>query len=243
MKGPWVGFEFHRCLHIQGCFATGGTITETPSNCIRLFDRRAEHITLTLGQTNPFKQHLDRWNIPCSFPINITDYSITWLHGWALLPLPCYGAKWAADKLCSMHCRARLSEQYNCDSIQVAINGATSRCQRACHQCLLNTLAFCVLEPSHRGAPLRLPPCHTCTWQRRGKHWDHSKDAGFSQQWYKGSYPTHSPALFAKRIVLVKRSEGGQLPRYGQQPPVVKGLQPAPIRRQDMRLDMAVFAW
>ena len=39
------------------------------------------------------------------------------------------------------HCHARLGEQYNCDSIQVTINGATSRCQSACHQCLLNTLA------------------------------------------------------------------------------------------------------
>ena len=52
-----------------------------------------------------------------------------------------------------------------------------------------------------------------------------------------------SPALFAKRIVLVKRSDGGQLPRGGQQYPDVKGLQPAPIRRPAMRLDMAVFAW
>ena len=53
----------------------------------------------------------------------------------------------------------------------------------------------------------------------------------------------HCPALFAKRIVLVKRSDGGQLPRGGQQYPDVKGLQPAPIRRPAMRLDMAVFAW
>ena len=96
-------------------------------------------------------------------------------------------------------------------------------------------------EAAIHDAPGRLS--HTCTCQRRGKHWDHSKDAGVSQQWYKGSDSTHSPALFAKRIVPFKRSEGGQLPRYGQQPPVVKGLQPAPIRRQDMRLDMAVFAW
>ena len=28
-RGPWVGFEFHRCLHMQGCFATCGTLTET----------------------------------------------------------------------------------------------------------------------------------------------------------------------------------------------------------------------
>ena len=76
---------------------------------------------------------------------------------------------------------------------------------------------------------------HTCTCQCRGKHWDHSKGAGVPQQWYKG--------LFAKRNVLVQRSEGGQLPRHGQQYPDVKGLQPAPTRRQDMRLDMAFFAW
>ena len=69
---------------------------------------------------------------------------ITWLHGWVLLPLPCYGAKWSTNKLCPMHCRARLGEQYNCDSIQVTINGDTSRCQWACHQFLLNALAFSV---------------------------------------------------------------------------------------------------
>ena len=43
-----------------------------------------------------------------------------------------------------MHCHARLGEQYNCESIQVTINGNTSRCQWACHQFLLNALAFSV---------------------------------------------------------------------------------------------------
>ena len=109
--------------------------------------------------------------------------------------------------------------------------------------CTIEVAALLVFteEAAIQDAPGRLS--HTCTYQRRGKHWDHSKGAGVSQQWYKGSYSMHSPALFAKRIVLVKRSEGGQLPRYGQQYPDVKGLQPASIRRQDMRLDMAVFAW
>ena len=37
-----------------------------------------------------------------------------------------------------MHCHARLGEQYNCESIQVTINCDTWRCQRACHQFLLN---------------------------------------------------------------------------------------------------------
>ena len=159
-----------------------------------------------------------------------------------------------------MHCHARLGEQCNCDSIQVTINGATSRCQWACHQCLLNTLTSyvfwsppivvhhwgCRLASLHRGSCnpwCPRAPKPTCTCQRRGKHWDHSQGAGVSQQWSKGSHSMHSPALFAKRIFLVKRSDGGQLPRYGQQYPDVKGLQPAPIRRPAMRLDMAVFAW
>ena len=45
-----------------------------------------------------------------------------------------------------MHCRARLGEQYSCESIHVTINGATLRSQWACHQFLLTALAgsvFC----------------------------------------------------------------------------------------------------
>ena len=93
--------------------------------------------------------------------------------------------------------------------------------------CTIEVAALLVFteEAAILDAPGRLS--HTCTCQRRGKHWDHSQGAGVSQQWSKGSYSMHSPALFAKRIVLVKRSDGGQLPRYGQQYPDVKGLQPA----------------
>ena len=69
-KGPWFGFGLHRCLHIQGCSVTCGTITETPSICILLFDRTAEHITLTLGQTNTFKLHLTRRDFPYSILLN-----------------------------------------------------------------------------------------------------------------------------------------------------------------------------
>ena len=67
----------------------------------------------------------------------------------------------------------------------MAINGATSRCQLACHQCLLNTLAsYLFWSPPnmvhHRGCPLAClhrgccnPGCpgrlsHTCTRKRRG---------------------------------------------------------------------------
>ena len=38
IKGPWFGCGFYQCLYLQGCFATGGTITETPSNSSLLFD-------------------------------------------------------------------------------------------------------------------------------------------------------------------------------------------------------------
>ena len=103
------------------------------------------------------------------------------------------------------HCHARLGEQYNCDSIQVTINGATSRCQWACHQCLPNTLAsytcsgvlpsWCTIEVAallvftEEAAILDVPGrlSHTCTCQRKGKHWDYSQGAGVSQQWSKGS--------------------------------------------------------
>ena len=128
------------------------------------------------------------------------------------------------------HCHAMLGVQYQCDSIQVTINGATSRCQGACHQCLPNTLASyiflspligCTIEVAallvvtEEAAILDVPArlSHTCTCQRRGKRWDHSQGAGVSQQWYKGSYSMHNPALLAKRFVLVKRSDGGLLPR------------------------------
>jgi len=50
------------------------------------------------------------------------------------------------------HCHARLGVQYQCESLQVTINGATSRCQGVStqHLGLLH-----VLESSHRGAPLK----------------------------------------------------------------------------------------
>ena len=144
-KGPWVGFGFHRCLHIQGCFAIGGTITETPSNGILLFDRTGwPHLPWHWCNPKRSSNILPDGTFLVLFYWIFSGDGITWLHGWALLPLPCYGAKWSTNKLCPMHCRARLGEQYNCDSIQVTINGDTSRCQWACHQFLLNALAFSV---------------------------------------------------------------------------------------------------
>ena len=94
----------------------------------------------------------------------------------------------------------------HCDSIQVAINGATSRCLRACHQCLLNTVASYLFRSPphavhHRGCPPSRNPgrlSHTCTRQRRGKHRDTLKKRWFRSNGLRSS-STHSP---------VTRSEG-----------------------------------
>ena len=82
--------------------------------------------------------------------------------------------------------------------------------------CTIEVAALLVV--TEKAAILDVPGrlSHTCTCQRRGKRWDHSQGAGVSQQWYKGSYSMHNPALLAKRIV--KRADGGLLPRMGNYP-------------------------
>ena len=110
-KGPWLGFGFHWCPNIQGCFATCGTITETPSNCIRLFDRRDTppwHWVKPTRSSNILPEEIF---LPPFSSIPSGDSSL-WLHGWALLPLPCYGAMWSTNMLRS-HCWARPGVQYH----------------------------------------------------------------------------------------------------------------------------------
>ena len=51
-------------------------------------------------------------------------------------------------------------------------------------------------------APGRLS--HACTRQRRRQHRDHTKEAVVSQQWSTGSSSTHSPALSATCIYLLR---------------------------------------
>ena len=141
MGAKWVTdkwFGFHRCLHIQGCFATCGTITETPSNCSLLFARTGW-------------PHLP-WH--CCSNSMLPDGAFLVLFYWLFSGDSLYD--YTAGRCClyramvrviylyvvyPTHCHARLGEQYYCDSIQVTIDGATSRCQWACHQCLPNTLA------------------------------------------------------------------------------------------------------
>ena len=120
------------------------------------------------------------------------------------------------------HCHARLGVQYQCERFQVTINGATSRCQGVCHQCLPNTCSgvlpsWCTFEVAsllvvtEEAAIVDVPGRNSqCTCQRRGKRWDHSPGQGFSQQWYKGSYSIHNPVLLAIRNVLLR----GQMVAY-----------------------------
>ena len=179
-------------------------------------------------------------------------------HGWAL-PLPCCGASDLPYVVYPTHCHARLGEQYNCDSIQVTINGATSRCQWACHQCLLNTLASyvfwsppivvhhwgCGLASLHRGScnpwcPRAPKPYVHLPAQRKalgslreeGSHSSGLREALNAQ-----------PGTPCKTHRSCWEVRWWPTTRYGQQYPDVKGLQPAAIRRPAMRLDMAVFAW
>ena len=50
--------------------------------------------------------------------------SATWPHGWTLLPLLCYGARWSITRLKDpMHCWVRPGVQYHCESSQL-----TTRC-------------------------------------------------------------------------------------------------------------------
>ena len=82
----------------------------------------------------------------------------------------------------------------------------------------------------------------SCTCQRRGKRWDTPRERGShssglreaTQCTTRHSWPN---ALFLLRGQMVAHYHGWATV------PDVKGLQPAPIRRPAMRLEMAVFAW
>ena len=66
---------------------------------------------------------------------------------------------------------------------------------------IASLLVFTV-DAAIQDAPRRLS--HTCTRQRKGKHRDHTKEAVVSQQFSTGSSSTHSPALSATCINLLR---------------------------------------
>ena len=254
-KGPWVGFEFHRCLYVQGCSAIGGTFAEPlpvgllpwhwcnpkrSSNNLPdvTFLFHFQLISQVMVLPNCTAGRCCLYRAMLRNELTISWVKCTVVQGWVSNTIA------IASRLPSMvpHRGARGR------AISVYLTPWPPTCSGAlptgCTIEVAALLAF-TADAAIQDAPGRLS--HTCTCQRRGKHRDHSK-------WSKGSYSTHSPALFAT-CIFVKRSEGGQLPRYGQQYPVVKGLRPGAdllnlcYRRLwsgskgNMRLDMAVFAW
>ena len=124
----------------------------------------------------------------------------------------------------------------------MAIKGATSRCQRACHQCLLNTLASYLFRSPpnvvhHRGCPLASLHCGCCnpgcprapkpyvhpSGQRKAQG-SHSRSGGFTAM-VCGKLLNTQPGTLYNMHLSVTRSEGGSGSEC------------------NMRLDMAVFAW
>ena len=93
-------FGFHLCLHILGCVATRWTITEAPSRCSLLFDRTG-WTQLPWHWFNPKRSSniLPDGTFLFLFSSILSGDSNIWLHGWALLPLPCYGARWSTNML------------------------------------------------------------------------------------------------------------------------------------------------
>ena len=86
--------------------------------------------------------------------------SMVWLHGWALLPLPCYGARWSTAKLRSHALLGKagsaiplrehpVDHRWYHIEVTVGVPSGSTRC--------LGLLR--VLEPSRCGIPLRVPPC------------------------------------------------------------------------------------
>ena len=86
--------------------------------------------------------------------------SSLWLHGWALLPLPCYGARWSTNMLrsharlgkagCAIPLRKHpVDHKWYHIEVLVGVPSVSTQC--------LGLLR--VLEPSRCGTPLRVSPC------------------------------------------------------------------------------------
>ena len=145
---------FHLCPHILGCFATCGTITETPSRCSLLFDLKGWTHYLDIGS------HQSVQVTSCQMEHSLfysRKYSqVIALHGWALSPLPCYGERWSTNMLRShallgkagYAMQLREQPRYHIE-VPVGVPSVSTQC--------LGLLR--VLEPSRSGTPLRVPPC------------------------------------------------------------------------------------
>ena len=211
---------FHLCLHIQGCFATCGTITETPSLVVCLSSGRADPTHLdTVAQT-----------VCCQkvhFPL--FNWLITGFYMTTRLGAVAFTVLWC--KWSNMMCTPRTVMQgWGCNTSARASRWPSMVPHRGARGCAISvyptpwppTLSgvlplWCtfqvasLLVVTEEAAIVDVPGRNSlCTSQRRGKRWDHSPGQGFSQPWYKGSYSIHNPALLAKRNVLLR----GQMVAY-----------------------------
>ena len=161
-KGPWLGFGFHRCLHIQGCFAICGTITETPSNCILLFDRTGWphlpwHWCNPKRSSNilPDGTFLVLFSTEYSQAIALYDYTAgrCCLYRAMVrsdLPICCVPHALSCKAGWAIHLREHPGDhKWWHIEVPVGVPSVPTQC--------LGLLR--VLEPSQCGAPLRLPPC------------------------------------------------------------------------------------
>ena len=143
----------------------------------------------------------------------------------------------------------------------MASNGATSRCQRACHQCLLNTLASYLLH--HRGCPLASLHRGCCNpgCPRAPKPYVHpsAQRKTLKKRWFHSNGLREAPQHTA-RHPLQHASICYEVRRWPTitvraTVPCREGLRPGAAllhlwyrrlcsgSKCNMRLDMAVFAW
>ena len=154
----------------------------------------------------------------------------------------------------------------------MAIKGATSRCQRACHQCLLNTLASYLFRSPpnvvhHRGCPLaslhrgccnpgcpRAPKPYVHPSGQRKAQGSHSRSGGFTAM-VCGKLLNTQPGTPCNMASICYEVRRWPTTTVRATVPCREGLRPGAAllrlwyRRlgsgseRNMRLDMAVFAW
>ena len=112
-----------------------------------------------------------------------------------------------------MHCCARPGEQYNCESIQATISGDTSRCQWAC--------AISFNSMPWPASVFWSPPDVVHHWGCR-----------------LPSLHRGSPGRLSHTCTCQCRGKHWDPPTRD---PAVEGQQPASMRRQDLRVDTAVW--
>ena len=167
---------FHLCLHIQGCFATCGTITEV-----------IVYMTTRLGAV----AFTGLW---CKWSTYMMCTPRTVMQGWGC-NTSARASRWPS-MVPHRGARGCAISVYPTPWPPTCSGVLPSWCTFEVASLLVVTEEAAIVDVPGRNSQ--------CTCQRRGKRWDHSPGQGFSQLWYKGSYSIHNPALLAKRNVLLR---------------------------------------